>query len=100
MNKWERLYQKQVAEAWDAKERLEDAFSANRRLLAENKALLERLTLTPARIEAAAKAATNTRAGWDWNTMPLRLQRGALIEARAALLAAGFVEEAVTKGDE
>jgi len=78
------------AEFGDALDNLTESAEADlARAVVEIERLLERLTLTPERIEAATRAYRDTTCHWSWS-----------VPIRAALLAAGFVEEAVTKGDE
>jgi hypothetical protein len=90
----ERLKRERSEWCDQADRRLTDYMTQQRDLLAENAALRERLTLTPERLEAAAKA------GWQswtmvvaWEILDSKEQQEWRREARAALLAAGMEEE-------
>ena len=88
----ERLQRERSEWCDQADRRLTDYMTQQRDLLAENAALRARLTLTPERIEAAAKAIAALHESPCWDNCYEESWPDADVAARAALLAAGMEE--------
>jgi len=88
----ERLQRERSEWCDQADRRLTEQMTQQRDLLAENAALRARLTLTPERIEAAAKAIAALHESPCWDNCYEESWPDADVAARAALLAAGMEE--------